>query len=57
MSEKKAKTENKHTGLPVLKEFGLGFLKQLSAKDIGTYAASATFFTFLSLLPVLILKR
>lgn len=54
MSEQKPKAEKKHNRFTALKEFGLGFVKQISTKDIGTYAASAAFFTFLSLLPLLV---
>ena len=53
-TRQESKTGDKHSRLNTLKEFGLGFLKQVSAKDIGTYAASTTFFTFLSLLPLLV---
>ncbi len=46
------KSEKKHPKLDALKEFGQGFLKQIASKDIVTYAASAAFFVFLSLLPL-----
>lgn len=49
------RSEKMRTRWTAVKTFWLGFFKQLSAKDIGTYAASAAFFAFLSLLPLLVL--
>ena len=55
MSEQGSKATKKHIKIEKIKEFGQGFAEKLMVKDIGTYAASATFFTFLSLLPMLVL--
>ncbi|MBQ4293039.1 MAG: YihY/virulence factor BrkB family protein [Lachnospiraceae bacterium] len=55
MSEQESKAGKKHTKLDALKDFGLGFVKSVMVKDIGTYAASTAFYTFLSLLPIMVL--
>lgn len=54
MPEQGLKSEKKHTGFSRAKEFCLGFVKQISSRDIVTYAASAAFFILLSFLPLTI---
>ena len=54
MPEQGSKPEKIHAGFSKIKEFSLGFLKEFSSRDIVTYAASAAFFVFLSLLPLTI---